>query len=78
MLRLVTSIVRSSRAQSRYYFTQFYGDYLFHSVLYYQNSNRVMDGRLGINASHGCVRLAIENAKWIYDTIPRGTKVVTY
>jgi hypothetical protein len=61
-----------------YYFTQFYGDYLFHSVLYYQNSNRVMDGRLGINASHGCVRLAIENAKWIYDTIPRGTKVVTY
>lgn len=61
-----------------YYFTQFYGDYLFHSVLYYQNSNRVMDGRLGINASHGCVRLAIENAKWICDTIPRGTKVVTY
>ena len=47
-------------------------------MLYYQNSNRVMDGRLGINASHGCVRLAIENAKWIYDTIPRGTKVVTY
>ena len=61
-----------------YYYTQFHGDYLFHSVLYYQNSNRVMDGRLGINASHGCVRLAIENAKWIYDTIPRGTKVVTY
>ena len=47
-------------------------------MLYYQNSNRVMDGRLGINASHGCVRLAIENAKWICDTIPRGTKVVTY
>lgn len=61
-----------------YYYTQFHGDYLFHSVLYYQNSNRVMDGRLGINASHGCVRLAIENAKWIYDTIPRGTKAVTY
>lgn len=61
-----------------YYFTQFSGNYLFHSVLYYQNSNRVMDGRLGINASHGCVRLDINNAKWIYDNIPRGTKVVTY
>lgn len=61
-----------------YYYTQFCGNYLFHSVLYYQNSNRIMDGRLGINASHGCVRLDINNAKWIYDNIPRGTKVVTY
>lgn len=61
-----------------YYYTQFYGNYLFHSVLYYQNSDRIMDGRLGINASHGCVRLDINNAKWIYDNIPRGTKVVTY
>ena len=59
-----------------YYWTQFYGDYLFHSVLYYQGTRRIKDGTLGRNASHGCVRLAIENAKWIYDCIPRGTKVV--
>ena len=55
------------------------GNYLFHSVLYKQGSMSVItDGRLGINASHGCVRLNINNAKWIYDNIPRGTKVVVY
>lgn len=63
---------------SCYYYTQFYGDYLFHSVTYYQNTFNVMDGRLGMNLSHGCVRLQIDNAKWIYDNIPYGTKVVTF
>ena len=61
-----------------YYYTQFYGDYLYHSVLYYQSSFRVMDGRLGMHLSHGCVRLDIDNAKWIYDTIPYVTKVVIW
>lgn len=61
-----------------YYYTQFYGNYLYHSVLYYQNSFRVMDGRLGMHLSHGCVRLDIDNAKWIYDNIPYGTKVVIW
>ena len=31
-----------------------------------------------MNLSHGCVRLQIDNAKWIYDNIPSGTKVVTF
>ena len=61
-----------------YYYTQFYGNYLYHSVLYYQDSFRVMDGRLGMHLSHGCVRLDIDNAKWIYDNIPYGTKVVIW
>lgn len=62
-----------------WYWTQFYGNYLFHSVLYNPGSmTSVQDGRLGINASHGCVRLAIDNAKWIYDTIPSGTRVVVW
>ncbi len=63
---------------SCYYYTQFYGDYLFHSIKYYQGTFNVMDGRLGVHASLGCVRLALQNAKWIYDNIPYGTKVVTY
>ncbi len=63
---------------SCYYYTQFYNDYLFHSVLYYQDTFRIQDGRLGQHLSHGCVRLAIDNAKWIYDNIPRGTKVVIW
>ena len=62
-----------------WYYTQFYGNYLFHSVLYNPGSKTsIQDGRLGINASHGCVRLSLTNAKWIYDNIPRGTKVIIY
>lgn len=61
-----------------YYWTQFYGDYLFHSVLYYQGTKIIKDGTLGRKVSHGCVRLAIENAKWINENIPRGTTVVSY
>lgn len=60
-----------------YYFTQFYGDYLFHSVPYVKTTGQP-DDRLGIPLSHGCVRLATDNAKWIYDTVPAGTTVVVY
>ena len=63
-----------------WYPTRIYGGYLFHSVLYYQSSSpsSIMDGRLGVGVSHGCVRLALNNAKYIYDNIPIGTKVVIY
>ena len=63
-----------------WYYTQFYGNYLFHSVLYDRSPSpiHVRDGRLGIRASHGCIRLKLANAKWIYNNIPRGTKVVIY
>ena len=62
-----------------WYWTQFYGNYLFHSVLYQPGSmSRIQDGRLGISASHGCVRLDIECARWIYNNIPTRTRVVSY
>ena len=69
-----------SGAARCFYFTQFSGNYLFHSVLYYQNSKptSIMDGRVGMGLSHGCVRLKLSNAKWIYDNIPRGTKVYVW
>lgn len=68
-----------SHGYTCWYFTQFSGNYLFHSVLYYPNSKtKIKSGVLGVSASHGCVRLAKNNAKWIYDNIPRGTKVVSY
>ncbi len=31
-----------------------------------------------VRLSHGCVRLATANAKWIYDTIPYNTTVYVY
>ena len=63
-----------------FYFTQFSGNYLFHSVLYAQTSSpqRVTDATMGRPASHGCVRLQLSNAKWIYDNIPRGSKVYVW
>lgn len=68
-----------SHGYTCWYYTQFSGNYLFHSVLYYPNSKtKIKSGVLGVSASHGCVRLAKNNAKWIYDNIPRGTKVVSY
>lgn len=60
-----------------FWYTQFSGNYLFHSVLCYKNG-AIMDGRVGLAISHGCVRLEVQNAKWIYDNIPTGTKVVVY
>ena len=66
------------RGYTCYYYTQFYGDYLFHSVLYRQGTFKIMDGRLGQKLSHGCVRLSLGNAKWMYKNIPRNTKVYIY
>ena len=57
------------------YFTQISGNYLFHSIIYDKAGEKIIDGTLGVPRSHGCVRLAVENAKYIYDTIPRGTAI---
>ena len=65
------------------YVVQFYGDFLFHSVPYdeYKNPKSIPAkeyNKLGKDASHGCVRLSLMDAKWVYDNIPRGTKVTVY
>ncbi len=69
-----------SEGHRLFYATQFYYDYLFHSISYYQDPEplRIRDGRLGVPISHGCVRMVLEDAKWIYDNIPSGTTVVVY
>lgn len=56
------------------YYTQFYGDFLIHSVVYDWDLNLV-DGRLGMYLSKGCVRVSLANAKFIYDNMPNGTTV---
>lgn len=61
-----------------YYYTQFYGDYLFHSIPYYQGTFNSMDSRMGMHVSQGCVRFPIDRAKWIWDNVPLATKVVIY
>lgn len=62
------------------YCTRIHGAYLFHSVCYYHTRNNQLSTReynkLGTQASAGCVRLAVVDAKWIYDHCRLGTKVV--
>ena len=53
----------------------FYGGYMFHSVLFDWGGSEIIDGRMGMRASHGCVRLRFEDSKWLYETIPIGTTV---
>ena len=61
-----------------WYACNFSGHSFIHSVLYNPYSmTSIQDGRLGINASHGCVRLALKNAKWIYDHVKKGSTVIS-
>lgn len=63
-----------------WYATKIWGPYLFHSVPYEVASTpeNIMDPTVGKNVSHGCIRLKIDNAKWIYENIPRGTYCEIY
>lgn len=66
-------------AQYAYYID---GDIMFHSVLYDEQDESTLRKssvyNLGSRASHGCVRLAVEDAEWIYNNCPSGTNVVVY
>ncbi|MGH4119784.1 L,D-transpeptidase family protein [Clostridium sp.] len=57
------------------YYTQIRGSYLFHSVLYDNKGNHIVDNTLGVPVSHGCVRLSLDNAKFIYYNIPARTAI---
>ena len=65
------------------YCTTISGDYLFHSVQYNKQRNYKSQptdefNKLGRHASHGCVRMSVMDAKWIYDNCKAGTKVTIY
>lgn len=64
------------------YATRIKGGILFHSVIYSSKSDsslRTSSVRnLGKKASHGCIRLTVDNAKWIAKNCPAGTKVKIY
>jgi hypothetical protein len=64
------------------YSTRIVNGILFHSVWYYKLDPSTLSttqyNKLGTTASHGCVRLTVEDAKWIYDNCPIGTTVEIY
>jgi lipoprotein-anchoring transpeptidase ErfK/SrfK len=63
-----------------YYWVRFYKTYLFHSIPFDENGNMMMEEyeKLGNPASHGCIRLKLEEAKWLYENLPLGVRVLIY
>ena len=58
------------------YWVQFLGNYLFHSTPFDKDKKTIVDYTLGTPASHGCIRLSVDDSKWLYDNIPKNTKVI--
>lgn len=88
---LGTTIMPKKRARWGYfptwdshaqYLTRIDSANAFHSVLYYQADETLLVvesfENLGTPASHGCVRLYVSDAKWIYDNCEAGTIITVY
>ena len=88
---LGTTIMPSKRARWGYfptwdshaqYLTRIDSANAFHSVLYTQPDETTLSVKsfnaLGTPASHGCVRLYVSDAKWIYDNCSAGTIITVY
>lgn len=61
------------------YWTQIVGGVFFHSVMYSKHDVSTLQsgafGHLGSKGSHGCVRLYVEDAKWLYYYACPGTTI---
>lgn len=53
---------------------RFHNGYALHSTLLYYGGGEY-DGRVGVNISHGCVRLHPQDINWIANTIPFRTRI---
>ena len=71
--------MKNSNVWVRYAF-QIKGNYFFHSVLFNHKGAKTPTSTsvraLGSNVSHGCIRLAVDDVKWIYENCPNGMKVI--
>ncbi len=64
------------------YTTRIVSDILFHSVPYFSKNKGDLEweeyNKLGTQASMGCVRLTVRDARWIFNHCPAGTTVKIY
>ncbi len=64
------------------YASRIVGSILFHSVPYVSQDKSSLEwweyDKLGTKASLGCIRLTVQDAKWIYSNCVAGTKVEFY
>lgn len=58
------------------YATRIRGSYYYHSILFNAEGTEIINDVLGMALSHGCVRLAVENAKWIYENVLDKTTII--
>lgn len=72
---------KSSKEGAKYWTSWLYnGIYLFHTVPTNKKGKYIKSEakKLGKPVSHGCIRLTIPDAYWIYKKVPWGTKVHIY
>ncbi|MCL2170029.1 MAG: L,D-transpeptidase family protein [Defluviitaleaceae bacterium] len=61
------------------YWIRFNGHYLFHTVPMDEDGNKLEDEDVvGVRRSNGCVRLMVEDMRWIYENIDDDTKVIIW
>lgn len=58
------------------YATRIRGSYYYHSILFNSAGTEIIDDRLGMALSHGCIRLDVKNAQWIYDNVLDKTTII--
>lgn len=57
-----------------YNFLQYSGSYLLHSFPY-SLDKKILDDRVNVRVSNGCIRFDFETSKYLYDVIPLGTNI---
>ncbi|MTK13643.1 MAG: L,D-transpeptidase [Clostridiaceae bacterium] len=62
------------------YYIKFFSNYLIHSIPVDKKGNIIEDEKkkIGFPASHGCIRISIYDAEWIYNNIPEGSSVIIH
>jgi lipoprotein-anchoring transpeptidase ErfK/SrfK len=60
------------------YCTRFVKAYYFHSLPYSWNGKYIVSSRLAQRCTHGCVRMELGDAKYIYRKVPTKSRVIVY
>ncbi len=72
------SFYSSKYQQGAYNWVRFNKGYLFHSIVYDKNGKFIESEiqKLGKEASHGCIRMPLEESNWFYNNVPENTPLI--
>lgn len=62
------------------YYIKFFANYLIHSIPVDKNGNIIEEekDKLGFPTSHGCIRVPMEDSKWLYRNIPNKSLIIIH